>query len=328
MIDLVTGGCGFIGSHLVDVLLEQGRQVRVIDNLSIGRLENLDHHKKNPNLEIICGDILDRDLTHRVTRGAERVFHLAALADIVPSIERPFAYFDANVTGTVSVLEAARHEGVQRFVYTASSSCYGLPDQVPTPEAAAKSPRYPYALTKSLGEESVLHWAAVYGLNAVSVRFFNIYGPRARTSGSYGAVFGVFLAQLRAGKPLTVVGDGTQSRDFTYVSDAVSGLLAVAESPFSGEAFNIGSGTPVTVNRLVELLKPAAVAHLPKRPGEPDVTHADVRKIHERLGWSAKVSIEEGVAIMLRQIDCWENAPVWTTDTIAEATESWFRYLK
>jgi UDP-glucose 4-epimerase len=326
--DLVTGGCGFIGSHLVDRLLAGGRKVRVVDNLAVGRRANLAHHADNPALEIIEGDVADRGLMRAAMAGMARVFHLAALADIVPSIERPLDYFDANVAGTLSVLEAARAEGVGRLLYTASSSCYGLATQIPTPEDAPKWPRYPYALTKYLGEEAVLHWAEVYGMNAVSVRFFNIYGPRARTSGSYGAVFGVFLAQLLAGKPLTVVGDGTQTRDFTFVSDAVDGVLAVADSPFSGEVFNIGTGAPVSVNRLVELLGAKEIVHLPKRPGEPDVTCADVSKIRDRLGWRSRVSIEEGVAEMLRHIDAWRDAPVWTSQTIEKATEDWFRYLK
>lgn len=326
--DLVTGGCGFIGSHLVDALLARGRKVKVIDNLSVGRRANLAHQADNAHLTVVEGDVADRALVRREMAGIERVFHLAALADIVPSIEKPLAYFDANVAGTFSVLEAARAEGVKRLVYTASSSCYGLADIVPTPEDAPKSPRYPYALTKYLGEEAVLHWAEVYGMPAVSVRFFNIYGPRARTSGSYGAVFGVFLAQLVAGKPLTVVGDGTQTRDFTFVSDAVAGVLAVADSPYSGEAFNIGTGAPVSVNRLVELLGARQISSLPKRPGEPDVTCADISKIRDRLGWRARVSIEEGVAVMLQNIDAWRDAPVWTQSTIEKATEDWFKYLK
>ena len=328
MTDLVTGGCGFIGSHLVDALLARGRKVKVIDNLSVGRRANLAHQAGNPDLSVVEGDIADYELVRQEMLGIERVFHLAALADIVPSIEKPLAYFDANVAGTLSVLEAARAEGVRRLVYTASSSCYGLAHIVPTPEDAPKSPRYPYALTKYLGEQAVLHWAEVYGMEAVSVRFFNIYGPRARTSGSYGAVFGVFLAQLLAGKPLTVVGDGTQTRDFTFVSDAVDGVLTVAESPYSGEAFNIGTGSPVSINRLIELLGAREIISLPKRPGEPDVTCADVSKIRERLGWRAMMPIEEGVAVMLKNIEAWRDAPVWTESTVQDATEDWFKYLK
>jgi len=161
----------------------------------------------------------------------------------------------------------------------------------------------------------------------VSLRFFNIYGPRSRTSGAYGAVFGVFLAQLLAGKPLTIVGDGRQTRDFTYVGDAVSAIVTAAASDVSGEAFNVGSGTTVSVNRLVELLGAKQVVHIPKRPGEPDCTLADITKIRTRLGWRPEVPIEAGVKIMLANIDYWRAAPVWTPEAIASATRDWFKYL-
>src|SRR5205814_2657722 len=179
---------------------------------------------------------------------------IAALADIVPSIQNPAAYHKSNVDGTLSVLEASRKHGVKRFVYAASSSCYGIPDVYPTPETAPIRPQYPYALTKNLGEQMAMHWGQVYKLPVVSVRFFNVYGPRSRTSGTYGAVFGVFLAQKLKGKPFTVVGDGTQTRDFTFVTDVVDACAVAAASKASGEIFNVGSGKPTSVNRIVELL--------------------------------------------------------------------------
>jgi UDP-glucose 4-epimerase len=174
-----------------------------------------------------------------------------------------------------------------------------------------------------MGEELVLHWARLYSLPAVSLRFFNVYGPRARTSGSYGAVFGVFLAQKLAGKPLTVVGDGSQSRDFTFVTDVVDALVRAANSDSRAEVFNVGTGEPQTVRRLVDLLG-GDVVHVPKRPGEPDCTQADASKIRAALGWEPRVSFEEGVARMLESIEAWRAAPVWTTDTIAQATADWF----
>jgi UDP-glucose 4-epimerase len=216
---------------------------------------------------------------------------------------------------------------VRRFVYVASSSCYGIPDVYPTPETAEIRPQYPYALTKWLGECQVMHWAQVYGLPAISLRFFNIYGPRARTSGTYGAVFGVFLAQLAAGKPLTIVGDGEQTRDFTYVSDAVDALLCAAESDRVGVCLNVGSDNPVSVNHLAKLLKAPATVHIPRRPGEPDCTFADTTRIKAELGWRPRVAIAEGVQHMLEAIDYWRDAPVWTPETIAEATKDWFAYL-
>lgn len=325
-LDIVTGGGGFIGSHLVDRLLAENRRVRVIDNFSVGNPGNLAHHQNDPRLDVVTCDIGEEPLGTMFS-GADRVFHLAARADIVPSVQNPTLYFRSNVDGTYAVAEAARAAGVRRFFYAASSSCYGIPDQYPTPETAAIRPEYPYALTKYLGEQIVLHWAHVYKLPAVSLRFFNVYGPRARTSGTYGAVFGVFLAQLLAGKPLTIVGDGTQTRDFTYVSDVVAAILAAVESDAVGESYNVGSGNTYSVNRLVELLGAKETVHIPKRPGEPDCTFADVSKIRRKLDWQAAVSLEEGVRTMLDNIDYWRDAPVWTPDRIAEATADWFRLL-
>jgi UDP-glucose 4-epimerase len=325
--DLVTGGAGFIGSHLIDRLLAQGRAVRALDNFTVGRLANLDQHKGNPRLEIIEGDVADRDAVAAAASGVDRVFHLAARADIVPSIQEPEAYFRSNVDGTFCVVEAARKHRVKRFVYVASSSCYGIPNQYPTPETAAADARYPYALTKYLGEQLVMHWAKVYRLPAVSVRLFNVYGPRARTSGTYGAVFGVFLAQLLAREPLTIVGDGRQTRDFTFVSDVVDALLAAAESDKVGEIYNVGSGQPVSINELVRLLGSPPSVYIPKRPGEPDCTWADISKIRREIGWEPKVAFADGVRIMRQNIDYWRDAPVWTTSGIAEATSDWFRFL-
>ena len=224
------------------------------------------------------------------------------------------------------MLEASRMANVQKFVYVASSSAYGIPSVYPTSEEAAIDPKYPYALTKYMGEELVLFWSRLYKLPAISLRLFNVYGPRSRTSGSYGAVFGVFLAQKFAGKPLTVVGNGEQTRDFTFVTDIVSALLAVSESDITGRVYNIGSGRTVSINRIVELLG-GIKNYIPKRPGEPDCTFADVSRISREIGWKAKVSIEEGVLELLKDIDNWRDAPVWTPESIREATEDWFKYL-
>ncbi|MCC7447719.1 MAG: SDR family oxidoreductase [Anaerolineae bacterium] len=324
---LVTGGAGFIGSHLVERLLADGHSVTVLDNFSTGRPDNLLHLRDNTRLRVIQVDVANHEAIKPHFEGIEWVFHIAALADIVPSIQRPLDYHHANVDGTASVLEAARAAGVKRLVYAASSSCYGIPDVYPTPETAPIRPQYPYALTKYLGEQYVLHWGQVYGLPVVSTRFFNVYGPRSRTSGTYGAVFGVFLAQKLAGKPLTIVGDGTQTRDFTFVTDVVNGLVMAAQSDLRNEVLNVGSGNTYSVNRLAELIG-GETTHIPKRPGEPDCTQADVTKIERLLGWQAQVSLEEGARIMLDNIDYWRQAPVWTPDKIAEATKDWFVYLK
>lgn len=249
---LVTGGAGFIGSHLVDSLLKEDHEVIVLDNLSTGRLENLNHVTNK--IQLIQCDISNPGLLMEYFSGVDWVFHLAALADIVPSIQNPQAYFRSNVDGTFNVLEASRASGVKKFIYAASSSCYGIPDSFPTNETEQIRPQYPYALTKRLGEELVLHWSNVYKLSALSLRFFNVYGTRSRTSGTYGAVFGVFLAQKLAGKPFTIVGDGNQTRDFTYVTDVASALMAAANSDKAGEIYNVGSDKTISINSLVGLL--------------------------------------------------------------------------
>lgn len=323
---LVTGGAGFIGSHLVERLLADGHDVLVVDNLRSGRLLNLGDAVSHPRFRFVQADIRDAETLVPLFQGIDWVFHLAGLADIVPSIEMPAEYYSTNVTGTFNVLEGARHAGVKRLVYAASSSSYGIPDAYPTPESAPMQARYPYALTKHMGEELVLHWAEVYKLPTVSLRLFNVYGPRSRTSGAYGAVFGVFLAQKLNGRPLTVVGDGTQTRDFTYVTDVADAFMCAAESDVAGEAMNVGSGNHYSVNRLVELLG-GKVEYIPKRPGEPDCTFADVGKIYRLLGWKAQVPFEEGVRRMLERIDDWRDAPVWNPESIDRATTSWFRYL-
>jgi UDP-glucose 4-epimerase len=322
---IVTGGAGFIGSHMVDLLLEQGFEVRVIDNLTTGRLDNLAHHRSDGRLSVRQADICTLDPDDRIFADVNYVFHFGGIGDIVPSIERPLEYMRANVDGTLAMLEGSRRAGVRKFVYAASSSCYGLA-AVPTPEAAPIVPQYPYALSKYLAELATLHWAAVYRLPAVSLRIFNAYGPRVRTTGVYGAVFGVFLAQKANGRPLTVVGDGTQRRDFVHVTDVARAFLLAAESSVSGEVFNVGAGDPQSINRLAELIG-GPVVHVPKRPGEPDCTWADITKIGRHLGWKPAVSFEAGVADMLGDLAPWRSAPLWTPDSIATATKTWFQYL-
>ena len=323
---LVTGGAGFIGSHLVDRLLQDDHSVIVLDNFSTGHRKNLAHLSGDQRLSVHDVDIADRQTIDQFFEGVDWVFHLDALADIVPSIERPLDYHRANVDGTVAVLESSRLHGVKRFINTASSSCYGLATEFPTPETAPIRVEYPYALTKYLAECYVMHWNHVYHLPCISLRLINVYGPRARTTGAYGAVFGVFLAQKLAGKPFTVVGDGTQTRDFTFVSDVVDAFVVAAESHITGEAFNVGSGGTYSINQLINLLG-GEVIHIPKRPGEPDCTFADIAKIQGRLRWQPKVKFEDGVTTMLEHLDDWRDAPVWDKASINKATEQWFAYL-
>lgn len=322
---IVTGGAGFIGSHVVETLLARGHQVVAVDNLATGRVTNFDSFKNHPQFSFAQKDVSE-DCLQKTFEKADWVFHLAGLADIVPSIEKPNDYHRANVQGTLRVLEAAREANVKRFVYAASSSCYGIPDVFPTSEACAIKPMYPYALTKYMGEQYVMHWNQIYDLPCVSLRLFNVYGPRSRTTGAYGAVFGVFMAQKLAGKPYTVVGDGNQTRDFTYVTDVAEAFVKAAESKLSGEIMNVGSGGTYSINRLVELLG-GPVEYIPKRPGEPDCTFADVSNIREKLEWNAQVSFEEGVTRMLACSALWKDAPVWDANSIAKETKAWFEAL-
>tara|TARA_Y100000590_G_scaffold467694_1_gene647505 strand:+ start:8257 stop:9198 length:942 start_codon:yes stop_codon:yes gene_type:complete len=307
-------------------LIERDHNILVVDNLISGRLKNLQSVSENPKFRFAQVDIRDTESLEPLFEGIDWVFHLAGLADIVPSIEMPTQYYSTNVTGTFNVLESSRRCNVKKIVYAASSSSYGIPGVYPTPETTPICPQYPYALTKYMGEELLLHWASVYKLPAVSLRLFNVYGTRSRTTGTYGAVFGVFLAQKLKNQPFTVVGDGTQTRDFTYVTDVAEAFLRAAESNVTGEAMNVGSGNHYSVNSLVELLG-GDVDYIPKRPGEPDCTFADVTKIGRLLGWRAKITFADGVHRMLENINDWKDAPVWNPDSINQATATWFQYL-
>ena len=324
-IAIVTGGAGFIGSHMVDHLVDNSFRVRVIDNLIGGREANLEQHAANPDVELVESDIRQYQPGDALFEGVKYVIHYAGIGDIVPSIEKPIEYMSTNVQGTVQMLECARAAGVEKFVYAASSSCYGLAD-VPTREDHPIVPEYPYALSKYQGEQAVLHWHHVYGLPVNSVRIFNAYGTRSRTSGAYGAVFGVFLRQKLADAPFTVVGDGTQSRDFLYVTDIAAAFYAAAVSSTVGQFYNLGAGNPQSVNRLVELLG-GDVTYIPKRPGEPDCTFADITKIQSELDWKPTVSFEEGVQRVLDSIEYWREAPLWTPEKISDATETWFEFM-
>ena len=326
---LVTGGAGFIGSHLVERLSLDGHHVTVIDNLVSGRPSNLDAANKSGLVDLHVHDVADHAAIRPLFQDVTRVIHLAGLADIVPSVESPLTYHRANVDGTASVMEAARLAGVQRVVYAASSSCYGVPDEYPTPESAPMRPQYPYALTKLLGEHIALHWGSIYSMDVVSLRLFNVYGPRARTSGAYGAVFGVFLAQKLAHETLTIVGDGDQTRDFTYVSDIVEAFVAASQrsaADVRGQAFNVGSGGTYSINSLADMIGGPRV-RIPERPGEPHRTFADISKIAAALGWTPRVTFKHGVERVLDRIEDWRDAPVWTPETIREATDPWFTNL-
>ena len=282
-IAVVTGGAGFIGSHMVDLLVGIGFSVRVIDNLTGGREGNLSEHATNQNVIVDQRDIREFAPNDPLFRDANYVFHFAGIGDIVPSIEHPMDYMSTNVLGTINILECARYAQVQKFVYAASSSCYGLA-KTPTDENHLIDTKYPYALSKFQGEQAALHWHHIYKLPVNSIRIFNAYGTRSRTSGAYGAVFGVFLKQKLMAQPFTVVGDGSQSRDFLYVTDVARAFYSAAMTNRVGQIYNLGAGKPQSVNRLVELLEGEKI-YIPSRPGEPDCTWANIAKITSELGW-------------------------------------------
>lgn len=325
-IALVTGGAGFIGSHMVDLLIERGFAVRVIDNMFGGHCNNIAHHRTNPFFVLEERDIRSYKPDDSFFKNVKYVFHFAGIGDIVPSIERPSEYMSTNVQGTVKMLECSRNAMVSKFIYASSSSCYGLA-RVPTNEDHDIDVRYPYALSKYQGEQAAFHWHQVYQLPVNAIRIFNAYGTRSRTSGAYGAVFGVFLKQKIAGKPFTIVGDGSQKRDFLYVTDVTRAFLAAAETDRVGRFYNIGAGKPQSINRLVELLGGGDTLFIPKRPGEPNCTWADISRITTELNWRPEISFEEGVRTILQNIDYWKNAPLWEPDTIAIATKTWFKYM-
>jgi len=320
---LVTGGAGFIGSNLVDRLVESGHDVIVLDNLSTGNIINLDKVKNK--IKFINIDITKQNLDDYF-ENVDQVFHLAGLADIVPSIKNPKAYFDVNLLGTLNVLEAAKNKQVKKCIYAASASCYGIPSDYPTNEKSKIDPKYPYALTKYLAEEMVIHWAKVYKMPNISLRFFNAYGMRSRTTGAYGAVFGVFLAQKLANKPLTIVGDGNQTRDFIHVSDLVEAIILAAQRGKNSEIYNVGGGKEISVNSIADMISSNKV-YIPKRPGEPNRSLADISKIKSDLNWEPKIDIEDGVKMLVKNINQWKGAPVWTPDSIDKATKEWFNFL-
>ena len=322
---IVTGGAGFIGSHLVELLVKKGYKVLVIDNFETGRPDNLTKIRKK--ITIIKQNITNYEKIENYFRNCLYVFHLAALADIVPSIENPEKYYNTNVTGTLNILKASKKFGIKKVLYAASASCYGVVKTFPTDEKNKIMTEYPYALTKNLGEQLMTHWSKVFKISTISLRLFNVYGLRSRTTGAYGAMFGVFLAQKINKKPLTIVGNGMQSRDFTYVTDVANAFYLASKSNIFHDIFNVGTGKPTTVNYIAKKLGGEKI-FIPKRPGEPDKSQADIKKITRRLKWKPKISLVKGIKLLLQNINDWKQAPVWTPKKISVKTRKWFKYLK
>ena len=323
---IVTGGAGFIGSHMVDLLLAKRYKVIVIDNLVGGHKKNIQKHIKNKNFALKKIDIRKKIKDTRLFKDVDYVYHFAGIGDIVPSIEQPINYMMTNVQGTVNVLEAARKAKVKKFVYAASASCYGKTKNI-VAENTTISLEHPYALSKYLGERAAFHWNKVYGLPVNSIRIFNAYGPRVRTTGAYGAVIGVFFKQKISNKPLTIVGSGNQSRDFVHVTDVVKAFYRASKILKSGEFFNIGTGNPQTVNYLANLVGGKKI-NIPDRPGEPMRSCANISKAKRILKWRPKIKFSDGINDMLKDIKKWRDAPLWTPKKIKNATKTWFSFLK
>jgi nucleoside-diphosphate-sugar epimerase len=294
---LVTGGAGFIGSHLVESLLADGHFVRILDNFVTGKRENIPL-----GATLIEGDVGDAEIVRKAAQGVDGIFHLAAIPSVPLSVEDPVGTFRTNVMGTLHVLDAARLAGVKRVVATSSSAVYG--DQ-PTPHStdAVARPMSPYGMHKFMGEKLAAMFSSIYGLQTVSLRHFNVYGPRMADTGAYASVINIFLNQHRKGIPLTIIGDGEQTRDFVHVSDVVRAYktATINESIGRGEVFNVGTGQGRTVNQVAALIG-GPVEHLPPRKG--DILHsvADVSKTKELLGWEANKSFEEGLNELLNYV--------------------------
>lgn len=298
---LVTGGAGFIGSHLTEALLRAGHQVRVLDNLSTGKRENLVFEEAYPFLEMIEGDICDLKICQEVMEGIEYVFHQAALPSVQRSVEDPMSSNEANIAGTLNILIAARDSGVKRVIYAASSSAYGDTPSLPKKEEMSPHPLSPYALQKLVGEQYCRLFYQLYGLETISLRYFNIFGPKQDPNSIYSAVIPRFIDALVSGRPPTIYGDGEQSRDFTYIENVVhANLLAMDAERTQGEVVNIACGRRVSLNQLLRILQDIIGSHIPPlyeepRKGEPRHSLADIGRAREVLNYSPRVGIEEGL---------------------------------
>lgn len=297
---LVTGGAGFIGSHLAEALVKRGEKVRIVDNFSTGRIENLRGFADR--IEVLTGDLADPGVARAAVRGADVVYHQAALPSVPRSIRDPLTTHEANATATLQLLEAARHAGVSRVVYAASSSAYGDTPTLPKIETMPCRPRSPYAVAKLTGEYYMQAFAAVHGMETVCLRYFNIFGPRQDPESPYAAVIPRFASDLLAGRRPTIFGDGEQTRDFTYIDNAVSANLLAAEAKgVAGEVFNVACGRRVSLNQLVGLLQEETGVHLAPehtaaRAGDVRDSLAAIDKAKSLLGYEPHVDIEEGIA--------------------------------
>jgi nucleoside-diphosphate-sugar epimerase len=296
---LVTGGAGFIGSNIVGELTRRGEIVRIIDNFSTGRRSNIEEFANT--IEVVEADIRDREAVDKAVRDSDYVLHQAALASVPRSIDDPESTNDVNIRGTLNLLQAARKHGVKRFVYASSSSVYGDSEELPKHEDMPSNPKSPYALTKLAGEWYARIFSAVYGLETVGLRYFNIFGPKQDPNSEYSAVIPIFVTSLMGGVPPTIFGDGEQSRDFTYIENVVqANILACKPNVPSGSVYNVACGDRFTLNFLFNMLKSilkrdVSAVHGPPRRGDVRHSKASIGKIQNDLGYRVLVDFEEGM---------------------------------
>ena len=295
---IITGGAGFIGSNLTDHLVRIGHKVIILDNFVSGKKNNLAHHKKK-DVKIVKLDISKSKNLDKYFKGVDYIFHLAGLAEIIPSIKNPKQYFDNNVIGSLNVVEAAKKAKIKKLIYAASSSCYGTPKSFPTSEKDKIDLKHPYAVTKFMGEELIMKYASIFNMPNISFRFFNVYGPRLNTSGQYSAVIGNFLSQMRKKKPLTIVGNGKQTRDFIHVDDLANAFIKVIKSKSVNKIYNLGSGKRTSINTIAKIFG-GKRKFVPNRPGEPKNSLANISKIKKEINWKPKITIEEGIKRLLK----------------------------
>ena len=303
---LVTGGAGFIGSNIAERLVRLGRTVRVLDNFSTGKRENLSAFWDR--IEVLEGDIADLSMCKRAVLGVKYVLHQAALPSVPRSVKDPIATNNANVVGTLNMLQVAREAGVKRFVYASSSSVYGDSEVLPKLETMAPAPLSPYAVSKLAGEYYCRVFFQLFGLETVSLRYFNVFGPRQDPTSHYAAVVPKFVAALLQGEAPQIYGDGEQTRDFTFVENVVDANLAGTEAPnCAGSVFNIACGTRITVNRLAELLGEyigvrVPAVHIDRRPGDVMHSLADIGAARDGLGYEARIGVEDGLRTYCKRV--------------------------
>ncbi len=295
---IITGGAGFIGSNLTDHLVRIGHKVIVLDNFVSGKKSNLSHHRKQ-DVKIIKIDISKSKKLDKYFKGVHYVFHFAALAQIIPSVKNPKKYFKNNVIGTLRVVEAAKKAKIKKFVYAASSSCYGTPKKLPTSEKDKIDLKNPYAATKFIGEEIIMKYASMFKMPNISLRFFNVYGPRLNISGQYSAVIGNFLLQTKNNKALTIVGNGKQTRDFIHVDDLINACVKVIKSKSINKIYNLGSGKKTSINTIAKIFN-GKKKFIPNRPGEAKNSLADISKLKKDTKWKPAVSVQEGIKRLLK----------------------------